>query len=457
MKHFSHQHHKPVIITIKRLGINGEGIGYYKKKIIFVPGALPGEVAVVQIEKDHPHYLEGKLIRLKNTSPDRVPFPKDVDPAIGGLELAHLTYQAQLKFKEDNIWSALERYRPRHYRNYKVKKTIAAPNPWHYRAKAQYQLEKEHGQLKLGLYAPNSHQLIDLPQMPTQNQDTQRVERQIKALIAKLHLPIASRKHPKQAGIKTVVVRQAHASQEIQVTLITIGHKIEHLLELAREIMKLDQVVSVYQNESNWQNPQVWGNKTEKLLGQNQITETILGHKFALSPRAFFQLNPVQTETLYAQALKYLDLKPDQTLIDAYSGVGTLGILAADQVKQVVGIESIPDAVLDAKHNLELNHIKNADYFQGSVEKVLPQLQKEGLPIDALIVDPPRTGLAKSLLKTLLRVQPQTFVYISCNPSTLAQDLVLLTEKYQVRLIQSIDMLPQTPRCECIAKLVLRK
>ena len=168
-------------------------------------------------------------------------------------------------------------------------------------------------------------------------------------------------------------------------------------------------------------------------------------------------MNPVQTINLYSEALKYLDLTPDQTLIDAYSGVGTLGILAADRVKQVVGIETIPEAVKDAQHNVELNHIKNADYIQGSVEKILPELQNSGVAINALIVDPPRTGLAKSLIKTLLRVKPETFVYISCNPSTLAQDLVLLSEAYDVRVIQNVDMLPQTPRCEAIAKLVLRK
>lgn len=454
--HNKPKHEKDVIITIKRLGINGEGIGYYKKKIIFIPGALPDEVVVAKIVKSYPHYIQGELVRIKEKSPDRVDFPEGVDPEIGGLELVHLSYDKQLEFKKNNMFESLRKYHPRNYNKYKVKNTIAAPDPWHYRNKAQYQIEKDHGQLKLGLFAPNSHRLIDLPKMPTQSEDTQKTERKIKVLIEKLHVPVANyRRH--LPGIKTVVVRQSEATKEIQVTLITIGHKIKNLIPLAKEIMKLDHVVSVYQNETEWQNPQVWGNKTEKLLGKNQITEEILGKKFALSPRAFFQLNPVQTINLYSEALKYLDLTPDQTLIDAYSGVGTLGILAADRVKQVVGIETIPEAVKDAQHNVELNHIKNADYIQGSVEKVLPELQNSGVAINALIVDPPRTGLAKSLIKTLLRVKPETFVYISCNPSTLAQDLVLLSEAYDVRVIQNVDMLPQTPRCEAIAKLVLRK
>lgn len=451
------QHHeKDVIITIKRLGINGEGIGYYKKKIIFIPGALPDEVVVAKIVKSYPHYLQGELVRIKEKSPDRVAFPEGVDPEIGGLELAHLSYEKQLEFKRNNMLESLRKYHPRNYAKYKVKKTIPAPDEWHYRNKAQYQIENVHGKTKLGLFAPNSHRLIDLPKMPTQSEDTQKTEREIKVLIEKLHVPVANfRRH--LPGVKTIVVRQSEASKEIQVTLITIGHKIKNLIPLAKEIMKLDNVVSVYQNETEWQNPQVWGNKTEKLLGKNQIMEEILGKKFALSPRAFFQLNPVQTVNLYSEALKYLDLTPDQTLIDAYSGVGTLGILAANRVKQVIGIETIPEAVKDAEHNVELNHIKNADYIQGSVEKVLPELKNSGVSIDALIVDPPRTGLAKKLIKTLLQVKPETFVYISCNPSTLAQDLVLLSEVYDVRVIQNVDMLPQTPRCEAIAKLVLRK
>lgn len=445
---------KDVIITIKRLGINGEGIGYYRKKIIFIPGALPNEVVVAKIIKEYPHYIDAELVRIKEKSPDRVPYPKGVDPAIGGLELAHLSYEKQLEFKRDNVLEALRKYHPRGYNKYKVKKTIPAPSEWHYRNKAQYQIEQDHGQTKLGLFAPNSHELYDLPVMPTQNKATQETERKIKELVDKLHVAVADPfRH--YDGLKTIVVRQAEATKEIQVTLITVGHKIKNLPTLSKEIINLPNVVSVFQNETDWRNPQVWGNKTEKLAGKNQIIDEILGKKFALSPRAFFQLNPVQTATLYSEALKFLDLKPEDTLIDAYSGVGTLGILAADQVKQVVGIETIPEAVEDAKHNVELNHLRNADYFQGSVEKVLPELQKNGVPIDALIVDPPRTGLAKSLIKTLLKIKPKTFVYISCNPSTLAQDLVLLSEAYDVRLIENVDMLPQTPRCECVVKLTL--
>ena len=165
---------KDIIITIKRLGINGEGIGYYKQKIIFIPGALPNEVVVAKIINRHPHYLEGELVRIKEKSPDRINFPKGVDPTVGGLELAHLTYPKQLEFKQHLILESLRKYHPRDYMKYKVKKTIPAPNIWNYRNKAQYQIEFNKGKSKLGLYAPNSHRLIDLPEMPTQTKETQQ-------------------------------------------------------------------------------------------------------------------------------------------------------------------------------------------------------------------------------------------------------------------------------------------
>ena len=310
--------------------------------------------------------------------------------------------------------------------------------------------------MQLGLYKPNSHELVDLPKMPTQSPLTQDTMRRIGKLIEKFDIPVFDlRTHP--YGIKTIAVRQSWSTDEIQVTLITVGDNLNGLNRLAKNIMELDHVVSVFQNETAIDNPLVWGSATHKMLGQDTITERVHGKEFKLSPQAFFQLNPEQTRTLYEIALKNLDLKPTDTLIDAYSGVGTLGILAAERVEQVIGMEIIAKAVEDARINVELNHIENADYYVGKAERILPQLADEGLNFDALIVDPPRTGLDKHLIRTILDVTPDTFVYISCNPSTLARDLVPLSEKYDVRLIQSIDMFPQTARVEAIVKLVLRK
>lgn len=444
------------MISIKRLGINGEGIGYYKKKIMFIPGALPGEVVIAKITKDHPKYLIGELIRVKDASPDRVAFPKHVDSTVGGLELAHLAYPKQLEFKKDIILQSLEKFKPRNYTKYKVKNTIAAPEEWHYRAKASYQVERRGKQIVMGLYRPNSHDLIDLPEMPTQSELTQKVMRQIGKIIAKLNVAVFDR-HKNPFGVKTVVVRESWTSKEVQVTIITVGRPLREMKEFADEIIKIDHVVSVYNNLTTTDNDLIWGDQTSLIAGKETITEELMDHKFALSPQAFFQLNPEQTINLYELALKNLELSPTDTLIDAYSGVGTIGILASSFVQKVIGVETIGEAVSDAKKNVALNNLQNADYLLGRAEKILPNLQMEGLDFNALVVDPPRTGLDKALIKTILQVEPETFVYISCNPSTLARDLVMLTEKYDVRLIQSIDMFPQTARVEAVVKLKLRK
>lgn len=445
-----HKNSKPVIITIKRLGINGEGLGYYQKKIIFIPGALPGEVVVARITKRRPHYLEGELVRIKEKSPDRLLFPKGVDPKVGGLELACLPYEKQLVFKQQMVQEALARFKPQHWRHIKVQPTLPAPQIWHYRNKAQYQLAFDHGRVKAGLYELHSHSVVDLPVMPTQSELSQKIELAVKKLLAKFRVPIADARR-KLPGFKTVVVRSSHTTKQSQVTLITIGEQVRGLDRVVTAAQRIGHVTGIFQNITQWDNPQVWGNKTVKLWGADYIQEKIDDKVFNLSPRAFFQLNSEQTVNLYHTALQMLDLDKDQILVDAYSGVGTLGILAADQVKQVVGIESIPDAVRDAQLNCRQNGVRNARYLQGAAEEKLGSID-----FDALIVDPPRTGLAKQMIKSILAAEPKTFVYISCNPSTLAQDLVLLSEKYKVRVIKSVDMLPQTPRCEAVTKLVLK-
>lgn len=444
------------MITIKRLGINGEGIGYYKRKIIFIPGALPDEVVIAKITQENPKYLVGELVRVKSASPDRVKFPKNVDPSVGGLELAHLSYPKQLEFKKDIIVQSLEKFQPRNYNKYKIKNTIPAPKEWHYRAKASYQVERQGKKILMGLYQPNSHKLVDLPEMPTQSELTQDIVRKIGKIIAAMDIPVFNPKS-QRFGLKTVVVREAVSTKEVQVTLVTVGHKLRELADLAAKIMQIPHVKSVFNNLNDADNQLIWGDETNLVAGAETITEEILGKKFQLSPQAFFQLNPEQAANLYELALKNLELTPESTLIDAYSGVGTIGIIASDRVKRVIGVESINEAVFDAKQNVALNNVNNADYLLGRAEKILPDLQDEGLDFDALVVDPPRTGLDKALIHTILKVKPKTFVYISCNPSTLARDLVALTEIYDVRLIQSIDMFPQTARVEAVVKLKLRK
>lgn len=439
-------------LTIKRLGINGEGIGYYERKLVFVPGALPTERVIVNVVEDMSNFIRAELVEILTKSADRIDPVDDYANDVGGFELENLAYAKQLEFKRDVISDSLEKYQPAGYRKYKLLPTIGMDDPVHYRNKATFQIRNDGDKIIAGLYKHRSHTVVDLKTAALQYPLTMKVMRAVVAMIDDLKIPAYDEE--KNAGIiKTVVVRAATATDEVQVTFITQSKKLlkKHQL-LERIAAELPEVVSVMQNVNPGKTTMVWGDETLHLAGKDKITEVLNGLKFDLSARAFLQVNPQMTEVLYKEAFKALELTGKEKLIDAYSGVGTIGLSVANQVREVRGMDTIKDAVDDANSNAMKNGIMNAIYETVEAEKLIPEWIDAGWNPTALIVDPPRTGLADSLLDTILNVAPKKFVYISCNPSTLARDLVKLTRKYNVDYIQSVDLMPQTSRCECVVK-----
>ena len=275
-------------------------------------------------------------------------------------------------------------------------------------------------------------------------------------LLAKWQVPLyQERQH---TGIlKTIIVRESVAKQNAQVVLVTRTSKFPQLNNLVADIKsQLPEVVSIMQNINPQKTSLLWGEQTLKIYGQDYLEERLGEVEFRLSARAFFQLNPSQTKVLYDQVKQALDLQADESLIDAYCGVGTIGLYVAPAAKAVYGVDIIPEAIEDARQNAVLSNRSNVNYEVGAAEKVIPAWVKQGVKPDALVVDPPRTGLDAQLIKTILQVKPAKFVYVSCNPSTLARDLVALSKVYQVDYIQSVDMFPQTARVEAVVKLSKR-
>ncbi|MFT8400901.1 MAG: 23S rRNA (uracil(1939)-C(5))-methyltransferase RlmD [Lentilactobacillus diolivorans] len=443
---------KQFTIQIKRMGINGEGIGYYERKLVFVPGALPTEKVRVEVIIDQQNFIRARLIEVLTKSKDRIEPIDDYANEVGGFELENLAYPAQLEFKRDVIRDSLEKFKPAGYRKYKLRPTIGMDDPTHYRNKATFQIRQDGDQIIAGLYKERSHTVVDMKTSALQYPLTMKVMRAIVDMIQDLKIPAYDEE--KNAGIiKTVIVRAATATDEVQVTFVTQSQKLLKKHQLLERIQQeLPEVVSIMQNINPGKTPMVWGNETIHLAGKEKITEVLDGLKFDLSARAFLQVNPEMTSVLYKEAFKALDLSGKEKLVDAYSGVGTIGLSVANQVREVRGMDTIADAVHDANMNAVKNGIVNAIYEVGEAEKLLPEWIDAGWKPTALIVDPPRTGLADSLIETILDITPKKFVYISCNPSTLAQDLVKLSEKYQVEYIQSVDLMPQTARCECVVK-----
>lgn len=438
-------------LKIKKMGINGEGIGYFQRKIVFVPQALPEEYVLVRIEKEQAKYINAQLVKILKKSPVRTQ-PRD-KYNVGGIELEHLQYPAQLKFKEDIIRQSLAKFKPQGYRQMEIRPTIGMDDPYHYRNKAQFQIRKaKNGKIIAGLYRPNSHYLVDLPTFSTQKPLTMKVMRAIVALIKKWNISVYDeRQH--RGLLKTVVIRESKAFDQVQVVFITTSDRFPQKNQLINDLQRqFPEIVSIMQNVNRSYGSQIWGDETFNLAGKDYLDEQLGNVHFKLSARAFFQLNPQQTIRLYDQVAQALDLQPHETLVDAYCGVGTIGLYVGQNAKEIRGMDIIPEAIQDARMNAQLSGISNATYGVGTADKWFAKWTKEGFVPDALVVDPPRTGLDEQLIQTIHQFKPQKFVYVSCNPSTLARDLVKLTNDYHVEYIQSIDMFPQTARCEAIVK-----
>lgn len=437
-------------LKIKRMGINGEGIGFYKKTLIFVPGALKGEEVFCQISSVRRNFAEAKLLKINKKSKNRVDPACSIYKECGGCQIMHLQYDKQLEFKTDVIRQALMKFKPEGYENYEIRKTIGMPEPEHYRAKLQFQVRSFGGNVKAGLYAQGTHRLIDIKDCLVQDSLTQEMINRVAELLGKYKLPIYNER--KIAGVRTVMIRRAQASGEVQLIFIT-SKRLDFddvVIELVREFPEL-KTVAVNINASKTSD--IYGQITEVIWGQESINEEVLDYGFSLSPRAFYQLNPKQTQILYSEAVKALDVKDDDDLIDAYCGVGTIGLAFAGKVKSVRGMDIIPEAIQDAKENALHMGFTNTHYEAGKAEDIIPRWYSEGFRANALIVDPPRTGLDDKLLNTILKMPPEKMVYVSCNTSTLARDLVTLTKVYHVHYIQSVDMFPHTARTEAVVKL----
>jgi 23S rRNA (uracil1939-C5)-methyltransferase len=441
-------------LDIHGMSHEGEGVGKYEGFTVFVPGALTGEQVRVQIIKVHKSFAVSRLLEVVTPSDVRTAPLCSIYHQCGGCHLQHVSYEAQLVHKRQIVVDALERIGK--LSHVAVHPTLGMKEPWKYRNKSQVPVSLVNGRVVAGFYAPRTHEIIDMEGCPIQHPYADDILQTVKQAIAELGIvPYDEIGH--KGLIRHIVSRIGFFTGDTMVVLVTNGRQLpkkERLIErLRREIPHL---VSIVQNINTAKTNVIFGPESITLWGKDAITDYIGDIQFEISPRSFFQVNPVQTRVLYEKALEYAQLTGGEEVIDAYCGIGTISLFLAKKAKHVYGVEVIPEAIEDAKKNASLNGISNVNFIVGKAEEVIPTLYKEkGVSADVVVVDPPRKGCDEALLQTIANMRPERVVYVSCNPSTLARDLRYLEDHgYQTLEVQPVDMFPQTYHVEAVASVV---
>ncbi|SDH76686.1 23S rRNA m(5)U-1939 methyltransferase [Alteribacillus persepolensis] len=450
------QKNETITASFEDLTHDGAGVAKVDGYPLFVPYGIPGEKAKIKVIKTKKGYGFGKLVERLEESEERTDPPCPIYYQCGGCQIQHMSYDAQLRYKQKQVQDALSKIGG--LKEVEVHPTLGMEDPWRYRNKAQVPIgTRNDGHLKAGFYQKRSHRIIDMEACIIQQKENDDSVQAVKEIADKYNIK-AYDEEKHRGTLRHVVTRYAKTTGQLMVIFITNGEELPHKKKLIEDIRQgIPNVASIVQNINTKRTNVIFGDKTRVLWGEEYIYDHIGDVTFAISARSFYQVNPAQTKVLYDKALEYARLRGNETVIDAYCGIGTISLFLAKNAKHVYGVESVPEAVADAKRNARLNKMENVDFAVGEAESVIPWWhQAHGIHPDVFVVDPPRKGCDETLLETMLKMQPQRIVYVSCNPATLARDLKKLEEGgYETKEVQPVDMFPQTTHVECVAKVVL--
>ncbi len=439
-------------LTAEKLGAEMEGICRLDGMPVFVPGLLPGEETDVRIVKAEKRYAFGRM-----EAPPAVPSPDRQDPGCpvyprcGGCSCRHMRYAASLEGKRQQVQDCFERIGGI---SLEVPPVLGMDFPHAYRNKTSLPCGGTAEAPVLGFYAPRSHAVIPAAACPNAMAPAGKIAEVFLSWMKRFRIePYREETH---TGLIRHLVIRVSREGECMVTVAANSRRLPHADELAT-VLKPLKVVSLYWNENTARTNVILSPYFHLIYGRKTLPDTLCGLRFELSPDAFFQVNPVQTEKLYAAALDFADLKPDETVCDVYCGAGTITLAAAARCASAVGIEIVPSAVENARRNAERNHIPNAEFHAGPAEELLPRMVREGLRCDAVLVDPPRKGLEPAVIRAIAEAGPSRVVYVSCNTATQARDAALFREAgYEPVKVQPVDMFCWTSGIETVALLSRR-
>lgn len=440
-------------LYIDAFGSEGQGVGRYEGFIVFVAGAIDGEVVKAHIIKTTKNYAIGKLIEVVSPSEHRIAPECEYARLCGGCSLQHVDYEHQLDIKRRHVADAFERIGG--FKGVEIGMTIASPDIRRYRNKASFPAAQVDGRIQLGLYAFNSHRLIPTNDCMIQHSSAIAVKNAVERW-ANEYGVTAFDETKKSGELRHVMVRVSTAG-DVMAAIVTRGklNRKEELIALLTE--NVAGIKSIIHNVNCRDTNVILGNDYETIWGSNTIPETICGKTFNVSAASFLQVNPKQTEKLYTLALEKANISDADTVADVYCGIGTISLMAADKAKRVIGIEEIERAIIDARANAFANGVENAEFICAKAEEALPKLVDGGLAPDCVILDPPRKGCDEAVLDAIVKSGVRRVCYVSCNPSTLARDCRLLCNAgFELVSVDPIDMFPWTSHVETVCLLVRR-
>lgn len=443
------------IVEIIDNGYEGEGISKIDNFTIFVQGAVKGEKCKILIMKVNKNFAYGKLLEVISKSENRQEVDCTTYKRCGGCSLRHIEYDYTLKMKQDIVQNLVDKAQI----NVQVEPTIGMKTPFYYRNKLQYPVGKDNnGKAVMGVFAKRTHEIIPTKECFIQNKEAQDIANELIKIINEEE--ISAYDEEKQRGqVRHIVIKVGVHTKEIMCIIVTNEEKLKKEDVIVQKLTnKFANIKTIIKNVNNKNTNVILGNKNIILYGNGYIEDILGEYRFKISPMSFYQTNPIQTEVLYNKAIEFANLNKEDVLCDLYCGIGTIGIFASKYVKRVYGIEIVEEAIEAAKENAEINNVENIEFMAGDVEKVFETMLKEkGVEPTVIIVDPPRRGLDAHTIETILNLEVSRLVYVSCNPATMARDLKMLEEKYEVKQIQPVDMFPFTEHVEVISCLSLKK
>ena len=446
-----------VTLEIEDCGIDGEGIGKADGFTVFVKDAVIGDTVTAKIIKAKKNYGYGRLMEVLKPSPYRVEPKCEFARQCGGCQLQALSYDQQLVFKTNKVKGHLERIGG--FTDIPMEPIIGMDELFHYRNKAQFPVGRnKEGKIVTGFYAGRTHNIIENRDCALGVAENKEVLDRVIAHMEKYGIEPYNEATGKGL-VRHVLIRYGYFTKEVMVCLILNGNKILKEEQLVKSLCEIPGMTSITINVNKKHSNVILGEEIRLLWGQEYITDRIGDISYQISPLSFYQVNPMQTQKLYAKALEYADLHGEETVWDLYCGIGTISLFLAQKAKFVRGVEIVPAAIENAKENAKLNGLENTEFFVGKAEEVLPrEYKKNGVYADVIVVDPPRKGCDETLLETMVEMNPERIVYVSCDSATLARDLKYLCKRgYELRKVCPVDQFGMTVHVETVVLLSQQK